>query len=618
MNQQFSLKALIKTASIISFTFLLSNCASQKPKQTVTSQPKEVVEEQTLSAEAKTAASLVEVAKTLPTAQASAALLEASEKYLDENNTVKALWLANHVQPLLSTPDDMYRVLLVKANVLHQLGEIDKAAVWLAKAEDLKQTGQVKHSLAFFTLQERVQRDLDHPVSALFAQMQSFSLNTDVNEEEVLLIWQELNQLSHWQLQQLVAEKPAYIRGWARLSFYARRFGANEAQFHRFIKQWQSQFPTHPAQLIANNLLITPVLALADIKTVAVLLPLSGNQINAGRAAQQGLLAAFEQDPSKELIFIDANSLDWDTLSAQLADQGVEYIIGPLLRVNVENLLARDDVNIPTLLLNLPKTMSLKPHQVALSMRPEDEAVQAAASLVKKDYKQPILLVHQDNVSKRIAKAFTQEWQRLTAQHIETVPFSDSKKMQKNLKESLGVDKSQARIKAIDSRIKQTIKYEARNRRDVDMIYIVGSSVQTKLLKPYIDVNISPFAESIPVYASSRSHSAKHDTSDNQDLTGLTFTEIPWLLPSKQRNNNLFSLTQKLFPERSDSLQGIFAMGYDSLALVDKLGHMQAHRYIRHFGQTGILKLNENQLLTRSLLWGRYQKDQVQEIVMDR
>jgi len=100
-------------------------------------------------------------------------------------------------------------------------------------------------------------------------------------------------------------------------------------------------------------------------------------------------------------------------------------------------------------------------------------------------------------------------------------------------------------------------------------------------------------------------------------LTGLVFTEMPWLLPSKQQNSQLKQLNKSLWPEKSDGLQRIFAMGFDSLSLIEKQQAMQQHPYVRHYGQTGVLKLNADNILTRSLLWGSYQKDQVIEVAMD-
>jgi uncharacterized protein len=57
-------------------------------------------------------------------------------------------------------------------------------------------------------------------------------------------------------------------------------------------------------------------------------------------------------------------------------------------------------------------------------------------------------------------------------------------------------------------------------------------------------------------------------------------------------------------------------MGYDSLSLVTKIPLMQQANYIRHFGQTGVIQLTEQQILSRTLLWGRYRNNSVQQIAM--
>lgn len=597
-------------------SLLLASCANQKSVKVIDANKTDTISEVAPQEKLDDAQYYINQAQSVSSEQAPALLVKASESYLQEQNPEKALWLANLTQPLLVEPSLIYKTRVIKAEALIALNELVKANEQLVLAEQDAKEFNLNPSLNFYQHYDHTQTQLNYPVNALFAKMQAYAINPQAGATESSEIWDRINQLSNWQLQQLINAKPAHFKGWARLSLYARQFGYSEGRFKRFMAQWSKQFPTHPAQFVIADLNERPELLVSNASTIAVLLPLSGNQSSAGKAAQQGILAAYEQDKSKQLIFVDANTLNWETLSDELIEQNVDYIIGPLLRENVNQFLAIDTISIPSLLLNLPNKYSLKPHQTAISMRPEDEAVQAAASLVKKDYKHPVMLVHEDNVSKRIAHAFSQEWQRLTSKPIEIVPFKQGKTMQDNLKASLDVDKSQARIKAIDSRIKQTIKYEARNRRDVDMIYIIGSATQTRLLKPYIDVNISPFANAIPIYASSRSHSAKIDDGDVQDLTGLTFTEMPWLMPSKQQNTKLFKLVQSLFPNRSDSLQGIFAMGYDSFNLIDKIPHMQEHNYVRHYGQTGILKLNDNNILTRSLLWGRYQRNRVQEIAM--
>jgi outer membrane PBP1 activator LpoA protein len=286
------------------------------------------------------------------------------------------------------------------------------------------------------------------------------------------------------------------VSGWAQLIKYGNKYGANSEQFSRYLSLWQRQYPTHPATSIIDQLQPT-FLNTTKVENIAVLLPLSGSQKKAGLAAQQGILAAYENSNNNNITFIDTNNVIWENLPSRFIDLNIDHIIGPLLKPNVEAFLAISSqhipLQVPTLLLNLSSQLSLENYQFALSMRPEDEAVQAAATLSQQSYTNPIILSHQDRVSKRIALAFSEQWKSDTGAAVDIVYFNQGKAMQTSLKESLDVNTSEARIKQLNSRLKHNIKSEPRNRRDIDMIYLVGTAAQTRLIKPYIDVNISPF-----------------------------------------------------------------------------------------------------------------------------
>lgn len=580
-------------------------------------------------------------------------LLKASEQFIVEKNYARALWLANQVSVLLplrdhksgsskSVHNQAYKVALVKAASLMALNENELAFEQLLLADNYHSLADNSHQLNYFKMLGQLQQFRKLTLASIDAKLHAFSLqSTDqpqqLNElDDIEQLWQHLSQLSQWQLNQLKALNPPHMKGWFRLVNYAHKFGGDQQRFSRYLNQWQRQYPGHPAKSVVNNLLNENSInnnskqlnQLDDaINNIAVILPLSGKQKVAGSVAQQGILAAYQNDASKTLHFIDANQLDMTTLKASFDHLSIDYVIGPLLKPHVKDYLAQTELNIPTLLLNLPsktlveqslqKSYGLLPHQVALSMRREDQAVQAATTLSQKQYQQPLILSHQDNTSKSIAKAFTVQWKLITGKLPETVYVTEGKNTQEKLKESLDVLLSQQRVDDLQIRVKQTLKTQTRNRRDVDMIYLVGTTKQTRLLKPYIDVNISPFAELIPIYGSSLSHSSAVDASDKRDLTGLIFTEIPWSLSSTQQNKQLAQISHKLWPNRSDSLQRFFAMGFDSYSILDKISLMKNKSYIRHFGQTGVLKLNSNNILTRSLLWGRYQKDKVHEIAME-
>lgn len=558
-------------------------------------------------------------------------LIEASELFLQEKDFSKALWLADQIT---ETPQNnyqnTYRLLLVKASSLLALNHHQQAHQQLQLANELvfytnsdNAIPALKLTIDYYLVLNEILEAQKKPVLALAAQLNAFVLTTQPSSDDTQAIWHQLETLTQWQIAQLVNSNPPFIKGWTQLLAYSHKFGADAEQFSYYLRLWQQRNPTHPATNIIEQLQ-PEYLPESKVENIAILLPLSGNQKNAGLAAQQGILAAYNNNIASNIHFIDTNQVSWDNISNHFSDLNIDHIIGPLLKPNVKMFLklsAQQAVlQVPTLLLNLPSGQALANYQAALSMRPEDEAVQAAATLSQQSYDKPIILSHQDRVSKRIALAFSHQWQASTGNPVDIVYFNQGKQMQTSLKESLDVNASQTRIKQLNSRLTNTIKSEPRNRRDIDMIYLVGTAAQTRLIKPYIDVNISPFAEIIPVYASSRSHSNfndKNNAGSTNDLQGLTFTQIPWLLDSKQQDKTLTKLSDKLWPKRTDSLSSIFAMGFDSYNLLGKISLMKQAPYIRHFGQTGVLKLSNDNIITRSLIWGQYKNDKVMQIAMD-
>lgn len=616
----------------------MNGCSTQAP---VTKSPEKTVHQKEAKvAVAQTAEEKLALAQSLnnltPTPllsqQINELLVESSELFLQQKDFTKALWLANETTDLVNQNHvHTYRLLLVKIKGLQALNHYQSAYKQLLLTRELvsyvnseSPSTQLKLSYEYYISLQKALEVKQLPVKALAANIMAFSLNDNSTEQDVFLLWNKLESLNQWQLAELIKADPTLIKGWHQLLSYSHQFGANSEQFFHYLSMWEQRYPTHPAMLVVKQLKNTTLLV-NPIQNIAVLLPLSGAQKSAGVAAQQGILSAYKNDSANKVYFIDTNTVDWATLATQFSESSIDHVIGPLLKTNVEVYVdlskQKIELQIPSLFLNLPSNNELASYQTVLSMRPEDEAIQAASTLSQQNYRAPIILSHQDRVSKRLATAFSQQWETLTGNVVDIVYFNQGKQMQASLKEALDVNSSQTRIKQLQSRLKNNIKAESRNRRDIDMIYLIGSAAQTRLIKPYIDVNTSPFASIIPVFASSRSHSNfdynHNNNGSTNDLQGLTFTQMPWLLTSKQQNKNLAQLSHQLWPKRTDSLSRIYAMGYDSYNLLNKTTLMQQAPYIRHFGQTGVLKLNSSNVLTRSLIWGRYQNDKVTQIVMD-
>ncbi|TMS87848.1 LppC family lipoprotein, partial [Pseudoalteromonas sp. S201] len=125
--------------------------------------------------------------------------------------------------------------------------------------------------------------------------------------------------------------------------------------------------------------------------------------------------------------------------------------------------------------------------------------------------------------------------------------------------------------KTIKALFKQEVESETRSRSDIDVIYILGDATETRLIKPYLDVNISTFAQRIPLYASSKSHSKQIDSTDKGDLDGLYFKELPWMLNSQIKQHNLREQYNTLWPEQADISQRLFAMAYDAVLVINDI-----------------------------------------------
>ncbi|MEY8251121.1 MAG: penicillin-binding protein activator [Colwellia sp.] len=578
---------------------------------------------------------------------------------------------------VINAIQEKIQLVQIKASSLQQLGYYPESHLQLKQLEQYADENKLRLSAIYYRLLSAAFYEKKQPIPALNAQLLAFSVTPPnmQSPQQITDIWQRFQTLSQWQLSLLALKKAPDSKGWLMLTALANKFGGNQAQMQYHLSMWQKKFKRHPAKIIAKQL-STQAISSKNIEIIAVMLPLSGKQQSAGRAIQQGILASFANDKAKTLHFVDSNTVNWYGLTNEFSTLKIDYVIGPLLKSNVDKYInhtsaqtqlqndymlnassrlfdinkAKDIVEtstsnqeraadyitaidsesaiksylqptknnkaIDTLLLNSPVKASLTSLHTVFSMRPEDEAKQAAAMLSRQKFKHPVVLSQKNMVSERIAQAFVKQWQQVTGNSIEVVYYDTGAQMQAKIKASLSVDKSKARITKLKSRLNQSIKTKTRNRRDIDMIYLVGTPDQTRLVKPYIEVNISEFAEIIPVYASSRSHSTQTDGSSNNDLQGLTFTEIPWLLVNEQ-NAELATLSQQLWPKRNNGLSRLFAMGYDSYQLINKIPLMQQAPYLQHWGQTGVLKLNKNSVLTRSLLWGVYKKNKVVSIAME-
>lgn len=430
-------------------------------------------------------------------------------------------------------------------------------------------------------------------------------------------IWTSLKQLSSYALERFDRGSVTQ-RGWVKLAKYQQIYLGSGVQLHQALNNWQKRFANHPASYILPKEVQQSVsLSPFSATKVAVLLPQSGSNKRLGNALKNGFLAAIDHSDVNEVIFIDELQSIAD-IERQLMNESVDFIVGPLLKDNIEKLSNSATVaNIPTLHLNTSDNHDTKANQYFFALNPEHEVEQALAHFLAQGYQKPMLLAPESASGQRLVNHFIAQWQNYSTITPEVGTYTDSKDMAKVVSRLLEVEASKARIKTIKSIFRTEVESETRSRRDIDVIYILGNATETRLLKPYLDVNVSTFADRIPLYASSRSYSQRMNLTDKGDLDGLYFTEQPWMLESELDKFNLRQTYDSLWPEQGDLEQRLFAMAYDSIQLIPQIKQLAQIPGKEFSGLSGKLSIKTNNVVQRRLHWAQYKKRQIKLVELN-
>ena len=121
------------------------------------------------------------------------------------------------------------------------------------------------------------------------------------------------------------------------------------------------------------------------------------------------------------------------------------------------------------------------------------------------------------------------------------------------------------------------------------------------------------YAEDIPVYATSHAHSAEGSRIDAIDMNGVRFCDIPWKLTS---DDPLQLATIETWPEAGQQLAPFFALGVDAHRLYPRLDQLKEDDRERIFGSTGILSLNDRNIVQRSLMWAQFKDGEISSVPM--
>ena len=436
-------------------------------------------------------------------------------------------------------------------------------------------------------------------------------------EEEINLnhqsIWKTLNNLSDSALSAFHAQlAPGIMSGWLELALLSKRVDLySSAQLEQQLKQWQVKYADHPA----HSEFFEPLLNQQDIvidrpENIALLLPLTGNFANPANAIRDGFLAAYyarsnpRYTPSIK-IYDTSDDLQQglNTYNQALAE-GADFIVGPLHKPLLEELARKDYFPVPTLALNYisnEETSNDKLYQYGLL--PEDEARQVAERAWLDGHNSALILVPEGEWGTRMQTTFQQHWEMLGGTISESQTYNASKHdFSGPVVDLLNIDQSKARHRELEKVIGNQLEFKPRRRQDIDFIYVAAFPRQARQIRPQLKFY---YAADIPVYSTSHVFSGETDASQDRDVNGIIFCDMPWVFTSGKGHQPEWNDFIKIWKSGAAPYKRLYAMGIDAYKLITQLDQL-SNSQEQLSAETGNLYLDNANRIHRQLLWARF------------
>ncbi len=339
---------------------------------------------------------------------------------------------------------------------------------------------------------------------------------------------------------------------------------------------------------------------------IALLLPLSGRLADAGQAIRDGFLAAYFDIPvaMRPAVRVYDAAGDAAPVLHKALEEGATFVVGPLSKENVAALRALADGKVPILALNhLPDADPAPQHFYQFTLAPEDEARQIAAHALSEGQKIAAVLVPSGDWGQRVRQAFAVAFTAGGGQLATTETYAtDTTDFSDILVPLLGFEASQKRYQSVNALVGGGLVFTPRRRDDIDFVFFAGQPVHARLIRPQLKFH---YAGDLPVYATSDIHDPQ--ASSNQDLEGIVFLDIPWLVSDDEAIRKLRETVAQLWPGDARHVGRLFALGYDAAMLVSPLKAGEGIDSLS--GLTGRLTLGTNGRIRRSLTWATFGAD---------
>jgi len=397
------------------------------------------------------------------------------------------------------------------------------------------------------------------------------------------------------------------IRGWLELGPLAALSARSPNAATPEIEAWRARNPNHPA----NDIVISQLLGRQQLQPIeaeahiALLLPITGRAAAAATQVRDGFMTAYYQSAPAQRPHVRVYDTGEGGGIAEAVDhatqEGAEFIVGPLTREEVMTAAGLALPHPPILALNFLPSERPAPttfYQYALS--PEDEARSAARRILEDGHRHGVAIVPSGDWGTRVLAAFKQELEAGGGTLFATATIDPGlTDYSGEVMQILRITDSRARHKRLESILGTKLQFEPRRRADLEFIFAPAQAGTERLLRPQLRFH---YAGDVPTYATSDAFEPGQRA--NQDLEGLMFPDMPWMLGGDLAEA-VRTAVHDAWPNGGPRRGRLFAFGFDAYRLAVALRERGVRNSLNIDGLTGRLTLDAERRIHRDLNWAQ-------------
>ncbi len=411
------------------------------------------------------------------------------------------------------------------------------------------------------------------------------------------------------------------LKGWLDLAALKQTQPFDQTQ----LDQWQERYPNHPAQITALGALISggPI-AGGPITSnqIALLLPLTSRLGKAAQAFKAGFEAAIEAnghfDTSRVYDFGSEDDLVGFYYQSAV-NEGADFVVGPLGRKSVQALL--NYLNNPSgpytstmVLGELTPIQNNIPNVWGLALSPEQDAVAIAERAINLGLRQALVMEKNNAWGARVSAAFTAAFEERGGSVVGKQRFLPGQQDHSvEVKNLLNINASEIRHARLQDLVGRQLEFSVRRRDDVDFIFLAGNNKDARNILPLVKFYRG---HTLPVYATATAAGRKFNKLADEDLKGMHFADLPWLLNALapaaiSQGTTSNGLPARQLPYASPTLNRLYALGYAAFEVIPQLNQLQTDQYYQFQTPVMSLRMDETRNLQHEVGWGEYTADNI-------